>query len=349
MKTLNNLLTGVIGIVIAMLVGALFIKSQDNSPVQVYRALCDYGLGSWFSFSSTLNSATPLILTGMSAAIAFSAGVINLGQHGQFTVGALTAALLGVYLPLPGWIGIPVILLVSGIAAGLWGVIAGLLKRFYRMNELITTLMLNFIAEYLALYLAMYLFLDKSSYVPATKMVNSEFFIHSHNNLSMGFFIAIGMVVLSYVLVSHFKIGYEWRMMGHNLKFARVGGCETDENVIWIMIYTGFLSGLGGALLILGGTQHRFMRGIAGNFGWDGIMLSIIGNSGVIATSLFAIFFGFLKAGGIGMEFETGVPSEFVLVLQAVIVLMVVSTRSIIYFYGDRIRARIKVREVVKG
>ena len=176
MKSLNKILTGIIGIIFSLLVGALLIKIQGNSPINAYKALYDYGLGSWFSITSTLNNSTPLILTGIAAAIAFSSNVNNLGQPGQLIIGALSAALLGYYLPFPGWFGIITILILSGIIGGLYASIAGILKKLYKMDEMLTTLMLNFIADYLTLYLATYPFLDKKSYVPATKMIKKNTF-----------------------------------------------------------------------------------------------------------------------------------------------------------------------------
>ncbi len=137
MKSLNKILTGIVGIALSFLAGAILIKLQGNSPIDAYRALFDYGLVSWFSLSSTLNNATPLILTGMAAAIAFSSNVVNLGEPGQLIVGALTAALLGYYLPIPGIIGIFIVLIISGIVGGLYGGLAGVLKKYYKMDEFI--------------------------------------------------------------------------------------------------------------------------------------------------------------------------------------------------------------------
>lgn len=349
MKGLNKVMTGLIGIAISFLIGAILIKIQGNSPLLAYKALYDYGFASWFSFSSTLNNATPLILTGMAAAIAFSSNVTNLGEPGQLIVGALIAALLGYYINLPSWLGIIVILVVSGIVGGLYGSLAGVLKKYYKMDEFITTLMLNFIADYLTLYLATYPFLDKKSYVPATNMIKREYFLPVFSGLNSSFFIAIIMIIISFFVVKYLKIGYEWKMMGYNTNFSKIGGCNNEKNVIWVMFYTGFLSGLAGALLILGGTQHRFIKGIGANYGWDGVMLAIVGGNGVVETSIFAVFFGFLKAGGVGMEFEVSIPSEFIMVLQAIIVLLVVSTRSAISYYGERIRAYSKTKRIVRA
>jgi len=328
-------------------VSSVFIKMQRNSPLEVYKALYDYGLGSWYSFSSSLNAATPLILTGVSAAIAFASGVVNLGQHGQLLMGAIVTAILGVYLDTWRWVGIPLLAVTGGVAGALWAGIVAAMRRFYRMDEFISTLMMNFVAEYFTIYLVTYPFLDKKAYVPATKLIKRLYFMPDINGLSVAFLVALVVAAFCHWYMRTTKRGYEFRMMGYNVNFAKIGGCSIESNVTLVLLYTGFLSGLAGSLLILGGTQHRFMKGIGANFGWDGVMIAIIANNSVIETILYALFFGILKNGGIGMEFETSVPSEFIVFLQAVIVLTVVATRSAIEFYGQRIKSLVKLRKVV--
>lgn len=348
MRVFRRIVISFVSIISAFVVCAILIKIQKNSPLDTYRALYTYGLGSWFFFSSTLNTAIPLIFTGISAAIAFNSGVVNLGQHGQLLMGAIVTAILGVYLDIPTWLGITVLVVLGGFAGTLWAGIAAALKRFYRMDEFISTLMLNFISEYLTTYLATYPFLDRKAYVPATKMIKRIYFMPDVNGLSIAFFVGIFAVLISYWYTKKTRRGYEFRMMGHNINFAKIGGCSVESNTTLVLLFTGFLSGLAGALLILGGTQHRFMKGIGANFGWDGVMIAIIANNNIIETLFYSIFFGALKNGAIGMEFETSVPSEFILFLEAVIVLAVVGTRSAIEYYGQRIMSVAKLRKVVK-
>ncbi len=348
MSRFNKFFVGGIGIAVGLLVSVFVIKIQGNSPAEVYRVLFDYSIASSFSWISTLDNTTPLILTGLSAAIAWRAGAINLGQPGQFLMGAIVAALLGIYLPFPGWISIPVILTASALGGALWSGFAALMRQRYGMDEFVSTLMLNFIAEYSTTYLVTYPFLDPKAYVASTVAIKKAFTLSTVNQFNEGFYVAVAVAVVSWWVVEKWRIGYEWEMMGLNLRFARVGGCKVSDNYMWVMLYSGALSGLAGGLLILGGTQHRFMKGIGGNFGWDGVMLAMIGNNDVSMTALFALFFGALKSGGIGMEFETGVPSEFIMVMEAVIVVSVVATRSVIEFYGGRVKAFLKARKVVK-
>ena len=348
MRSLNKFIIGIIGIIIGLTLSIFIVKIQGNSPIDVYRALFDYSLVGSLSIVSTLNDTTPLILTGISAAIAWEAGAINLGQPGQFLMGAITAALLGIYLPFPAWISIPLILLGAALAGALWSGVAAVFRQKYGMDEFVSTLMLNFIAEYFTTYLVTYPFLDHKAYVASTIAVKKAFFISTPNQFNQGIYIALVVAIFSWWIAKRWIIGYEWHMIGLNQRFAHIGGCKTRSDYIWVMLYSGALSGLAGGLLILGGTQHRFMKGIGGNFGWDGVMLAMIANNDVTMTTLYAFFFGALKAGGIGMEFDTSVPSEFILVIEAIIVVSVVATRATISFYGGKLKAFLKTKKVVK-
>ncbi len=262
-------------------------------------------------------------------------------------MGAIVAAVLGVYVSLPSFLGVAIVVLSGALAGMLWAGVAALLKRKYSMDEFISTLMLNFISEYFTVYLATYPFLDKEAFVPSTKMIKDIYYMPEVNGLSLAFFVALLMVVLSYWLMTGTVRGYEFRMMGLNRNFAVTGGCDVEKNTTVVLLYTGFLAGLAGALLIVAGTQKRFMKGIGANFGWDGVMIAIISNNSVVETGLYGLFFGAIKNGAIGMEFETSVPSEFVFFLQSVIVLTVISARKIFEIVSLRLKAFVELRKAV--
>ena len=180
MRNISKFTIGILGIVIGLILSIFIVKIQGNSPIEVYRALFEYSLGGSLSIISTLNDTTPLILTGISAAIAWEAGAINLGQPGQFLMGAITAALLGIYLPFPAWISIPIILFGAALAGALWSGLAAFFRQRYGMDEFVSTLMLNFIAEYFTTYLVTYPFLDHKAYVASTIAVKKSFFLSTH-------------------------------------------------------------------------------------------------------------------------------------------------------------------------
>jgi simple sugar transport system permease protein len=142
-----------------------------------------------------------------------------------------------------------------------------------------------------------------------------------------------GLIVLAlafaaiWFVFSRWTQGYEWRLTGQNSLFARLGGVKTDDNYVTVMLVTGALAGLAGGLLVLAG-PGRFVRGLGANYAWDGIMVAVVANNGLVATLLYGLFFAALQTGALGMELITAVPSEFILVVQALTVLVVVASRG---------------------
>jgi ABC-type uncharacterized transport system permease subunit len=151
-------------------------------------------------------------------------------------------------------------------------------------------------------------------------------------------------VAVSWFLFNKWKAGYEWRIGGQNSLFARLGGCDTNRNFGAVMLTTGALAGLAGCLIILAG-PHRFLRGLGANYAWDGIMVAIVANNGIIATLLYGIFFAAIQTGALGMELVTNVPSEISQVLQAVLVLVIVASRGVLETALDRWNTRKRVKE----
>ncbi|HOK71934.1 MAG TPA: hypothetical protein PLM83_10810, partial [Bacillota bacterium] len=139
-------------------------------------------------------------------------------------------------------------------------------------------------------------------------------------------------------------IGYEWRAMGQNPIFSRTVGCRNDAAYVWAMLLSGALAGLAGGLMIMGGMQHRFVKGIGANYAWDGVMIAIVANNNILATGLYALFFSVLQTGAMGMELETSVPSEFSLVLQAIVVLFVVASRESTRMLMNNIAAEMRMK-----
>jgi simple sugar transport system permease protein len=138
--------------------------------------------------------------------------------------------------------------------------------------------------------------------------------------------------------------GYEWRITGQNSIFSRLGGCKIDKNYMTVMLVTGALAGLAGGLVVMAG-PHRFLKGLGANYAWDGVMIAMVANNGLIGTLFYGLFFSTLQTGALGMELITDVPSEFIQVLQAFIVLVVVAGRSYLDIFLEKSAARKKTRE----
>jgi simple sugar transport system permease protein len=340
----KKLISGVSGIVIAMLLGAVIMLIQGYHPLETYGALFNYSLGDFYSLSTMLRNSVPLILTGLSAAVAFASGPVNLGQPGQLVIGALCATIGGLYLDLPPYLMIPTLIALAMIGGALWSGIAALLKHLFNMDEFITTLMLNMIADFFTYWAISHPFADPEAYSPMTPLINKNGWLPEFGDFNTTVIVMVIAFVAIWFVFKHWTAGYEWRISGQNSIFARLGGCDINKNYIAIMLVTGALAGLAGGLVVMAG-PHRFLKGIGANYAWDGVMIAMVANNDLIATLLYGFFFSTLQTGALGMELITDVPSEFIQVLQAVIVLVIVAGRGYLDIFMDRWAARRKARE----
>lgn len=344
MKFHKKLISGLTGVLFALLLGALVMLVQGYAPIATYGALFNYSLGDIFSLATTLHNAVPLVLTGLSASVAFASGPVNLGQPGQLVIGAMFATVGGLYLDLPRGIMIPLLLLLAMIGGALWSGIAALLRQKFNMSEFITTLMLNFIADFLTFWAISYPFFDPTAYSPMTPRINPGGNIWRFGDFNADVLIMLLVFGVVWFVFQRTTAGYEWRIAGKNSIFARLGGVPVDKNYTSVMLFTGALAGLAGGLVVMAGPQ-RFLKGIGANYAWDGVMIAMVANNGIIATLLYGVFFAVLQTGALGMELITAVPREFITVIQAVIVLVVVAGRGALDILMNKLATRKSVQE----
>ncbi len=340
----RKIAAALIGIVVALLLGAALMLAQGYNPLATYQALFQYSLFGARPLATTLKNAVPLILTGLSASVAFASGIVNLGQPGQLLMGALAATLGGLYIHLPAILQIP-LMLALGMAGGmLWAGVSALLRRLFNMSEFIVTLMLNMIADFFTAWAIAFPLMEPGAYSPMTPQIDPAGWLPELSGFSASTFISLAAFGLIWFVFNRWRAGYEWHMSGQNSLFARLGGCEIDKNFTAVMLVTGALAGLAGSLVVMAG-PHRFLKGLGANYAWDGIMIAIVANNGIIATLLYGIFFSAIQTGALGMELLTDVPSEITLVLQAVLVLLIVASREFLDQTLQRLETRRKVKE----
>ncbi len=341
---MQKLIINLAGVLAALLLGAFVMLFQGYDPVETYAALFNYSLGNLYSFSTTLRNAVPLVLTGLSASLAFASGPTNLGQPGQLLIGALFATIGGIYVDLPPVLMIPFLLILSMLGGALWSGIAALFKQLFSMDEFITTLMLNMIANYLTLWAITYPLFEPNANHPQTPLITRNGWLPKWGDFHTNGLVMIFVFLAIWFISSRTTAGYEWRITGKNSLFARIGGVHTEKNYLAVMLLTGALAGLAGGLVIMAG-PHRFIKGLGANYAWDGVMIAMVANNGMVATLFYGLFFSVLQTGSLGMELITAVPSELITVLQAVIVLVVVAARGMSDLAFAQIATRKKMRE----
>lgn len=341
---LKSFISGVLGILVSLMIGALIMLLQGFNPISTYGALFSFSLFGLYPLATTLKNSVPLILTGLSASVAFASGPVNLGQPGQFLIGALFASIGGLYLHFPPVIEIPILMLLAIIGGAMWSGVAALMRYFFDMNEFITTLMLNMIADFFTYWAISYPLSDKIAFSPMTPQIDKAGWMPEYDEFNSTVLVMLIVFVIIWFVYNRLTAGYEWRLTGQNSLFSRLGGCKIEKNYLTVMLVTGALAGLAGGLVLMAG-PHRFLKGLGANYAWDGVMIAVVANNGLIGTLLFGAFFSSMQTGALGMELITAVPSEFIQVLQAVIVLVIVAGRGSMDLIIDNLVIRRKTRE----
>ncbi|MFC7677862.1 ABC transporter permease [Paenibacillus sp. GCM10028914] len=329
MKYTLPLLQPLVAVVVGLLAGAIAIVIAGGDILETYAEMWKGAFGGMYFFTNTLSRATPIILVGLGAAFAFRAGFFNLGSPGQMIFGALAAALVGLYLPGPGWLVCICALLAGTIAGGFWSVMAGYFDTRFAVNLLISTLLLNYVADLFAGYLVAYPLKDTSgsAAMAQSAMIENQVWLPkliSGMPLHLGFVFAVVAAVVIYVLLKRSVIGYEIRMLGGNPLFALYGGIKRGSMMIGAMFVSGGLAGLGGAVEILG-SQYRYIDGAltTADYAWTGIMAALLAGSHPIGTFVAALFLAALQTGGMGVERNTEVPLEVGAIIQAALILFI--------------------------
>lgn len=328
-----------LAVVIALLVGVLFILYIGKSPAQAYQALWTASFGNFYNFGEFLVSSTPLIFTGLSVAFAFRAGLFNIGGEGQYLMAQVAAAWVGYhFVGLPGvlhsWLG----LLAAALAGAAWAAIPGLLKAYRGVHEVINTIMLNYIALFLTNWLVLGP-LRAPGETPATpKVVDNAMLGHllSVSRLNTGFLWALGAAIVIYLLLGRTTLGYEIRAVGHSPLAAEYGGISVAKNTVLAMAIAGALAGLAGGVQTLG-LAGRFYQtlGFAG-YGFDGIAVALLGRNHPGGVIIAAMLFGWLERGSPAMQAAAGVPKSMVLIVQAAVVLFVAAPGMLRWMLGKR-------------
>lgn len=338
----------VLPIILALLVAGVVLRLGDKSPVQAYQVLVAGAFGNSSAVLRTLAKATPLIFTGLSVAICARCGFFNMGGEGQLIVGALATTLVGISCEgLPAIVHIPLALAAGAAAGALWCTIAGALKMQFGANEVISTLMLNFIAALLGEYLV-----DIPLRAPGQDVPRSEFvaasaqipYVGPGSRFSIAFALAILCCLLGYYLLWHTPLGLEMRVGGLNRRAARVIGISERRNNLIASGIGGAMAGLGGACEIL--AVHRyFIANFSGGCGFTGIAVGMLARIHPIAVIPSAILFGALQSGGMALDLTSPIPIDFVVLIQGCIMFFI-AIPNLIGVLGMR---RVAVAKLVKA
>lgn len=308
-------------VILALLVGAVILLISGANPIAAYSALAKGAFGSTAAFGRTLEKATPLILGGLAVAFAFKGGLFNIGGQGQLLFGAIVAAGVGFGIDgLPFIIHMPLALLMGSLAGALYGAIPGALKTYTGAHEVITTIMLNFIAINFTDWLADGPWKDEGI-VARTPAIAEAAAIPTWGNIPAGF-LAILAAVATWYLLYRTTTGYEIRTVGLNSNAAKYAGIKVSYTVILTMAISGFLAGMGGAIETLG-VVGRYQPGFNAGLGFDGITIALLARTNPLGVIPAALLVGAMQAGSSQMQFDAHVPFQIIDVIQALILFFV--------------------------
>jgi simple sugar transport system permease protein len=307
-----------------------------NAVADAYSALIQGALGSPRAISETLTLATPLILAGLAVAFAFKAGLFNIGANGQLIMGAAGAAFVALNVDAPFPLHLVLCLLAAMVAGGFWAGIAGVLRATTGAHEVITTIMLNFIAlRLLEYFLTTRFFLPEGQFNPVSRPIPDSAKLPRFSDdlrVSAGILLALVAVAVIWWVLRRSTWGFEVQALGLNQSAARYAGMRTALLISLAMVTAGSLAGLGGATIILG-VSPVLTGGVAGSIGFDAIAVALLGRSSPFGVLASALLFGGLQAGALRMQAQTETPIDIVTVIQALILVFVAAPELIRAIY----------------
>ncbi len=321
-------------IVVALILGGIVIQLAGGDPLRSYAHIARASFGSLGVFSDTIVKATPLILVGLACTVAFRMRLWNIGAEGQFFMGALGASAVVLIPILPKetspWIFIPVMMIAGIIAGALWGFIPGFLKAKYNVNEIITTLMMNYIATSLVLFFVFAVWSEggfqmspvfpKNAWLPRLTDYAAQIKLFRGLTSHLGLLIALVAVVVVWFILYRSRWGYEIRLIGDNPRAAQYAGINISRNIILVMMLSGGLAGLAGMSEITG-VVHRLQTAISPGYGFTGIIIAWLAKLNPFAVVVVSVLFGALILAGREIQ-PSGVPK----LIQGIILVCLIAS-----------------------
>ncbi len=322
----------VIALLVALLLGSIVMLASGFDPVQAYTVLLQGAFGTTAQFAETLNSSESLLLIGLGIAVAFRAGTFNIGGVGQEYLGALAAVIVGgQFAWLPGPLHLLLATLAGVLAGGLWALPAALLKIRYEINEVITTILLNYIGIYLIDYMiAGPIRAPGFNAAPTSWPIlpdASYSILVPGSDFNGSFVLALLVMVAIFIVMRYTTFGHRIRMVGQNREAARHAGVRVDRVYVLAFCLSGALAGLAGATEILG-YRHQLITDFAPSTGYDAIAVALLGGLSPLGVGLAALFFGALANGAAAMEAIAQLPSQLADIVRTLAILAVLAVSS---------------------
>ena len=329
-QTVLNLISIPSGVILGLVLGGILIVIAGADPIDSYKIMFSSSLGGKKQIIETIIKACPLLLIGLGLTASFQAKVYNIGAEGQYYIGALFGWLVGMYWSsLPQWLLIPLMVIAGLIGGALWGLIPAFLKIKKDMNVIISTLMLNYVATLFVQYMARGPLQEPGGYLPRTAKLGAiakmpQLF---GTRLHVGCIIALLMVPVVYFIFSSTPIGFKMRAVGSNPGVARYAGFNVNMTVLFALIFSGALAGIAGTIEI-STSFLRLQNSISLNYGFNGVLIALLGRLNAFGVLIASIFFAALTIGVENLNVVIGLPVSLADAIQALVVLSVMTVDS---------------------
>lgn len=324
-----DILRLVVAVLISLAITAIIIFSVSKQPLDALYSLFIGPFGSKRHFFNILEMSVPLIFTGLALSLVFKSGNFSMIADGALYMGAVITSIIAVKFALPIGIHPIVAIFCSAVVGGIIGAIPAILKTKYTANELVTSLMLNYVFFYSGIFLINKLLIDKNAGNFASLKFNNSaklLQIVSGTRLHIGFIIAIIVSILLYIFVYKTKWGYEIRVVGSNIEFAKHSGINTKKVIVITQLIAGMIAGIGGSIELLG-MYSRFQWADAPSYAWDGVIIAVLSKNNPKFVPFAAFFLAYIRVGADIMSRKSDVQNELVSIIQAIIILLITAER----------------------
>lgn len=331
---LEYLLALAVSVGLALLLGAGIMALTGHHPLEGYQLMLQGAFGTQRAVGNTLAKAATLCLTGLATAIAAQAGIFNVGGEGQLYLGAMASAVVGARLAgLSPWIGVPLSLLAAMAAGGLYAWVPAMLKVKMKVNEVITTILLNSAAIYFCTYLTNGpLKTMERGISSGTDAIDPAFMFDRlirRSSLTESIFLTAVIAFLVWYVMRKTTAGFQMKLTGQNGRFAHYSGIRSGRLAVGSMVASGAICGLVGMFEVFG-LHGRFITTVSNEFYYDGMLVAMIVRYNPLGIILMSLFFGAMKIGGSAMELNAGIPSSLVVIIQSIIIFFMAAEQGIV-------------------
>ena len=311
-------------ILAALLLGSILIQLAGSNPLEAYAALFEGAFFEYFGFGNTLVKMSPLILAGLAVTIPLRAGQFNIGAEGQIYMGALFGTLAALYLPImPGWIHVLVCSIAGMIGGALWALIPAVLKAYHRVNEIIVTLLLNYVAINIVSYAVSGPMMAADAPYPYSNEIPETLFLPHvlpRTDAHLGVMIGVFLAITLFVVFRRSTFGFSLATVGRNADAARYAGMSVKRHIVLAFVVAGAMAGLGGTYEVLG-LKYRLFHHFSPGYGYDGIVITFLAGGNPLFVVVAAAFLGGLRSGAGIMQRAVGVDTTVVEAIQGLVVI----------------------------